>query len=133
MTGNYINHSLENGMNYLWNKMKYLSVYLTEPSYLPVDFCRSESLRERALKREVSDPVFSLHSSAHIIGFTALYWSGFSGRSVLKVCSLQENGSYVLLKSSWGFYVCAYSLKIWKEKKSSLVFSDLSSWVCWCN
>ena len=73
MIGNYINHSLENDVNFLQNKMKHFSVYLTEPSYLPADFYKSGSLRERALKREVSDPVFSLHCSALIIVFTALY------------------------------------------------------------
>ena len=65
MIGNYINRSLENDLNYLQNKMKHLSVYLTEPSYLPVDFCRSGSLRERALNREVSDPVFPAQLSTY--------------------------------------------------------------------
>lgn len=73
MIGNYVNHLLENDMNYLQNKMKHLSVYLTEPSYLPAGFCRSGSLRERALKREVSDLVFSLDCPARVIDFIAQY------------------------------------------------------------
>lgn len=60
-------------MNYLQNKMKHLSVSLTEPLHLLAGFCRPGSLREGALKREVSDPVFFLDYPAHVIGLIAQY------------------------------------------------------------
>lgn len=69
-----VNHLLENlkenDMNYLQNKMKHLSIYLTELSNLsPVSIGQAS----QSLKGEVNGSMFCLNCAAHIIVFAARY------------------------------------------------------------
>lgn len=49
MIGNYINHSLENDMNFLQNKMKHFSVYLTEPPHIFQQISVGQGASEKGL------------------------------------------------------------------------------------